>query len=352
MSTIKETTLHPDNDPNVNLYPRTLATLVEGLDVAITTKAPRPVACKIILPKGATNGTLTEEQLTILSASPSNYIEMVNDKELYYLNDPGHESGFYTYSHVGIENSKATIKTLTITVSAKSFVIITTVIPVDDDSKYFNKREILLAPKTGDTISEEQLMNLDTGFYFIDSCKIFNLNIIGWYNLEVFHSSGHRTLLLESSTNDIYVAQILNDPHKTFVGWAKITTTNVTDTITSNVAQANAKPISIATTNDTDTVTSNVAQANAKPISITTTNIEQKNINSPKEYLFTPEQERIQEKAKKIAEYKSYLLKTDYVVIKISEAMAEGNETLKQELMLQYAGVLAIRKAYRQELNK
>lgn len=131
MSIIKETTLHPDNDPNVDLYPKTLAKLVEGLDAAITTKAPRPVACKIILPQGATKGTLTEEQLTILSASPQNYIEMVNDKELYYLNDPGHESGFYTYSHVGIENSKATIKTLTITVSAKSFVIVTTVVPTE-----------------------------------------------------------------------------------------------------------------------------------------------------------------------------------------------------------------------------
>lgn len=131
MSTIKETTLHPDNDPNVDLYPRTLATLVEGLDAAITTKAPRPVACKIVLPQGVTKGTLTEEQLTIISASPQNYIEMVNDKELYYLNDPGHESGFYTYSHVGIENSKATIKTLTITVRAKSFVIVTTVVPTE-----------------------------------------------------------------------------------------------------------------------------------------------------------------------------------------------------------------------------
>lgn len=131
MSTIKETTLHPENQPDVNLYPRTLATLVEGLDVAITTKAPRPIACKIVLPQGATKGTLTEEQLTILSASPQNYIEMVNDKELYYLNDPEHESGFYTYSHVGIENSKATIKTLTITVSAKSFVIVTIVVPTE-----------------------------------------------------------------------------------------------------------------------------------------------------------------------------------------------------------------------------
>lgn len=153
MSTIKETTLHPENQPDVNLYPRTLATLVEGLDVAITTKAPRPVACKIVLPQGATKGTLTEEQLTILSASPQNYIEMVNDKELYYLNDPGHESGFYTYSHVGIENSKATIKTLTITVSAKSFVIVTTVVPTESGGGklylhvYTNKIDIPGDPK-------------------------------------------------------------------------------------------------------------------------------------------------------------------------------------------------------------
>lgn len=133
MSIIKETTLHPDNDPNVDLYPRTLATLVEGLDVAITTKAPRPVACRIVLPQGATKGTLTETQLTILSASPQNYIEMVNDSELYYLNDNMHETGFCTYSHVGIENSKATIKTLTIRVSEKSFVIVTTVVPTEAD---------------------------------------------------------------------------------------------------------------------------------------------------------------------------------------------------------------------------
>lgn len=85
----------------------------------------------LTFPKGAKNGTVTDEQLTTLQENDENYIEMVNDKELYYLNDPGHEEGFLTYSHVGIENSKATIKTLTITVSAKSFVIVTTVVPTD-----------------------------------------------------------------------------------------------------------------------------------------------------------------------------------------------------------------------------
>lgn len=73
-------------------------------------------------------------------------------------------------------------------------------------------------------------------------------------------------------------------------------------------------------------------------------------LTKPKEP--TAAQKAAQEKAKNIAEYKKYLEDTDYVVLKISEAMAEGNESLKQELMLQYAGILAIRKAYRQELNK
>lgn len=85
----------------------------------------------LTFPAGASSGTVTDEQLDALQANDANYIEMVNDKELYYLNDPGHEEGFLTYSHVGIENSKATIKTLTITVSAKSFVIVTTVVPTE-----------------------------------------------------------------------------------------------------------------------------------------------------------------------------------------------------------------------------
>ena len=75
-------------------------------------------------------------------------------------------------------------------------------------------------------------------------------------------------------------------------------------------------------------------------------------LTKPKEYVPTAEEKVLQEKARKYAEYKKYLEDTDYVVLKIAEAIAEGNESLKQELMLQYAGILAIRKAYRQELNK
>lgn len=97
------------------------------------------------------------------------------------------------------------------------------------DSKYFNKAEILLTPTTGDTISKEQLMNLDSGFYFIDNYKIFNLNFSGWFNLEVLHSTGHRSYSLVSSNNDVYMAQILNDTDRTFTGWIQLATTNYVD---------------------------------------------------------------------------------------------------------------------------
>lgn len=102
-----------------------------GLEFSDTEAGSEKVS--LTFPAGASKGTITDEQLAKLQASENNYIEMVNDKELYYLNDSGHEEGFLTYSHVGIENSKATIKTLTITVSAKSFVIVTTVVPTKSD---------------------------------------------------------------------------------------------------------------------------------------------------------------------------------------------------------------------------
>lgn len=102
----------------------------------------------LTFPAGASSGTVTDEQLATLQANDENYIEMVNDKELYYLNDPGHEEGFLTYSHVGIENSKATIKTLTITVSAKSFVIVTTVVPTDAGGKLYRHNMYFFAGRT------------------------------------------------------------------------------------------------------------------------------------------------------------------------------------------------------------
>lgn len=88
---------------------------------------------------------------------------------------------------------------------------------------YFNRAEIELTPTTGDTISKKQLQDLDTGLYGIFGHKIYGLDISGYFNLEIFHSAAHRTYLLESSNNEMYVAQILNDTDRTFRNWVQIT---------------------------------------------------------------------------------------------------------------------------------
>lgn len=140
---IQKTILHPENSKEIDLYPKTSYEQVEGLDgiiAGIDTKIDNIHVGEMVLfsyPKGATNGNITDWQLSKLQENTSNYINMVNDKELYYLNDLGHVEDYLTYSHVGIENGKATIKTLTITVSAKSFVIVTTVIPTDAGGKLY-----------------------------------------------------------------------------------------------------------------------------------------------------------------------------------------------------------------------
>lgn len=125
------TMIKGSNGINVD-YSEDRNTLVVSLD-----KSQEVQSVKLTFPKSATSGTITQNQLTILQLNKSNYIEMVNDNELYYLNDNGHTDGYLTYSHVGIENGKATIKTLTITLSAKSFVIVTTAVPTESGGKLY-----------------------------------------------------------------------------------------------------------------------------------------------------------------------------------------------------------------------
>lgn len=69
----------------------------------------------------ATNGQLTESQLATLQKSNMNMV-MFNH-EVYTLMDKGHTEGFLTYTHVGIENDLIYIKTFTITVENRTWVL-------------------------------------------------------------------------------------------------------------------------------------------------------------------------------------------------------------------------------------
>lgn len=75
-------------------------------------------------------------------------------------------------------------------------------------------------------------------------------------------------------------------------------------------------------------------------------------LTKPKIPELTAEQKAAQEKAKKIAEYKAYLEKTDYIVLKIAEAQSEGDTNKVTHLRTLYKSELEERKKMRDLLNR
>ena len=75
-------------------------------------------------------------------------------------------------------------------------------------------------------------------------------------------------------------------------------------------------------------------------------------LTKPKFPELTAEQKAAYEKVKKIAEYKAYLEKTDYIVIKIAEAQSEGDTNKVTHLRTLYKSELEERKKMRDLLNR
>ena len=75
-------------------------------------------------------------------------------------------------------------------------------------------------------------------------------------------------------------------------------------------------------------------------------------LTKPKVLEPTAEQKAVQEKARKIAEYKAYLEKTDYIVLKIAEAQSEGDTDKVTHLRTLYKSELEERKKMRDLLNR
>ena len=73
-------------------------------------------------------------------------------------------------------------------------------------------------------------------------------------------------------------------------------------------------------------------------------------LTKPKEP--TAEQKALQEKARKIAEYKKYLQDTDYIVLKMGECLADGNTEAVTAIKTEYAEQLAKRKEARDKINE
>lgn len=74
-------------------------------------------------------------------------------------------------------------------------------------------------------------------------------------------------------------------------------------------------------------------------------------LTKPKIPELTAEQKAKLEKARQIAELKKNLADTDYIVLKMAEAIAENDNELLNELKLEYSVKLAQRKEWRYQIN-
>lgn len=157
-------------------------------------------------PSTATNGTLTQEQLTTLQINDLNYI--IFNNEIYSLNDKTHTADTLTYSHVGFENGKHLLKTISITVSTRAWVLNTTSVVDSYEYRMFkiNKpsgnistsiKEIYIYTNKFDTASRFQdfLQNAyDGDMFFAFSCVAITptdtiINAQFFYDLNIDPSS-------------------------------------------------------------------------------------------------------------------------------------------------------------------
>lgn len=118
MNEIIKTVLHPDNFENKDLYPKTSIDQVEGLEERLNEQKAIEIEQVTLTGK---SGTLTEEELTTLQSQEINQI--LCDNEIFRLMDNQAESGYLVYGHVGVMSNKQTVKTITITISTRAWVL-------------------------------------------------------------------------------------------------------------------------------------------------------------------------------------------------------------------------------------
>lgn len=137
---------------------------------------------------------------------------------------------------------------------------------------------------------------------------------------------------------------LFNFKSEHFVKYKEVTeTTTLTDENENPFLDENGEPI-------TQTVTKTVRDG----LEDGYTQITEAEFNelSNKRYEPTVEQKAKIEKARQIAELKKKLADTDYIVLKIAEAQADGETETIAELKTTYATELANRKVWREQINK
>lgn len=180
-------------------------------------------------PSTATNGTLTELELSTLLASNLNFI--IFNNEIYYLSDKGHTEGIVSYTHNGWNGAAIQNKSINITLSTREW----TLVPGSTDIKAFiHNIYIKGTDDGGNTVCEIRLKRLSAGATKITSIAGLTSLID---NNQVVEASGYKLVngnylsVLWIKNNSLYTV-----PATTAVGnpaWYNFTsmTCEVEDTV-------------------------------------------------------------------------------------------------------------------------
>lgn len=109
-------------------------------------------------PSTATNGTLTELELSTLLASNLNFI--IFNNEIYYLADKGHTEGIVSYTHNGWNGAAIQNKSINITLSTREWSLVT---GSTDIKAFIHNIYIKGTDDGGNTVCEIRLKRLSAG---------------------------------------------------------------------------------------------------------------------------------------------------------------------------------------------
>lgn len=109
-------------------------------------------------PSTATNGTLTELELSTLLASNLNFI--IFNNEIYYLADKGHTEGIVSYTHNGWNGAAIQNKSINITLSTRAWSLVT---GSTDIKAFIHNIYIKGTDDGGNTVCEIRLKRLSAG---------------------------------------------------------------------------------------------------------------------------------------------------------------------------------------------
>lgn len=112
-------------DTNLSWYNAGVVEGVEGPQGPAGPAGPAGADIQVVtitgIPSDANSGTLSQEQVNTLLAHPSNYIQFFNEN--FYPQDVEISQGYIVYSHVGMYEGNMKIKTITLTINSRSWVL-------------------------------------------------------------------------------------------------------------------------------------------------------------------------------------------------------------------------------------